>query len=60
MDKILKASIKINNVPEDATESGFMVVTLDHGTLWYYGLYYDEKRAEMAAAEFDNKFIIKI
>ena len=60
MDKILKAAIKIKNIPENVSESGYMVVTLDHGQLWYYGMYEDEKRAKLAVNEFDNKFLIKI
>ena len=60
MDKIIKAAIKINNMPENISESGYMVVTLDHGQVRYYGMYEDDKHAQMTVNDFDNKFLIKI
>ena len=36
--RLIVADIEVENVHCHGT-TGFMVITNDHGTLWYYGLY---------------------
>ena len=57
---MIGGTLEVNNLPDMTGKSGFMVVTNDHGDLWYYGLYESEERAKQAVSEYDNKFIIKV
>lgn len=57
---MIGGTLIVNNLPDMIGKSGYMVVTNDHGDLWYYGLYETEERANQAVSEYDNKFIIKV
>lgn len=57
---IISGTLRINNLPDMTDKSGYMVVTNDHGDLWYYELYETEERANQAVSEYDNKFIVKV
>lgn len=54
----VRKEIKVNNVPEYASEYPFIVATLDNGELWFFGAYDDFARANMAAHE-GNRVIIE-
>lgn len=55
---LIGGTLNVNNVPVIG-KSGYMVVTNDHGELWYYGLYKTVDRAKVATKDGD-KFIIKV
>lgn len=54
----IRTTIKVNNVPEYASEYDYIVCTLVDGELWFYGAYDDFARANMAAHE-GNRVIIE-
>lgn len=56
---LIGGTLNVNNVPVIG-KSGYMVVTNDHGKLWYYGLYKTVDRAKEVVAEDGDKFIIKV
>ena len=55
---IVSGFMKVNNMP--AYREKYLVVTLVDGELWFYGMYADKSRAEVAAAESDNRFIMEV
>ena len=57
---MIGATLNVNNLPDLTGESGYMVITNDHGELWYYSLYETAERAMQAVKEHDNKFMVKI
>lgn len=57
---MIGGTLEVDNLPDMTGKSGFMVVTNDRGSLWYYGLYETEKRARQAVSEHDDKFIVKV
>ena len=38
----------------------YLVITNDHGTLWYYGFYDVKEDAERAVAEYEHRFMVEL
>jgi len=57
--KVIDAKVSVMNCPNEL-RTGYMVVRLVETLLWYYGLYDTIDRAEMAATELGNGFVIGI
>ena len=53
---------EINNMSENAmNKDGYLVVRRDEdASLWYYGLYDDEKTAKDVAIEIGNGFVLGV
>jgi len=53
---------EINNMSENAiNKDGYLVVRRDEdASLWYYGLYDDEKTAQEVAIEIGNGFVLGV
>ena len=59
MDRVVDAKVCVMNCPNEL-HTGYMVVRLDHATLWYYGLYDTMERAAEVAVELGNGFVMGI
>ena len=57
--RLIVADIEVENVHCHGT-TGFMVITNDHGTLWYYGRYDNKEDAERAVAEYEHRFMVEL
>lgn len=61
---MILAQIEINNVPKNvnmiSNYGDYLVVRYCDDGLWYYGVYDDVQRAQMAAKEINNGFVIRI
>lgn len=55
----LAGTLDINNLP-DIEEHGYEVVTNDEGTLWHYGFFTDEARAQEAVDEHADRFMVEV
>lgn len=59
----IKCTADINNVPEyvsDGTEKGLMVVRLVDTSLWYYGIFEDNKTATDVAEIIGNGLVLEV
>ena len=59
MDRVVDAKVCVMNCTNEL-HTGYMVVRLDHATLWYYGLYDTMERAAEVAVELGNGFVMGI
>lgn len=56
----ITANIDVHNVPH-SINSGYMVLTLDEGRIWFYGLFNDEYRAQAAVDERpEYRFMVEV
>ena len=62
MTENIFCKVKVNNVPEDrAMKHGFMVVRRsEDGSLWFYGIYPLDFRAEEVAKEIGNGLVLEV
>lgn len=58
----MRVNVKIKNMSENAKDKeGFLVVRRDDdASLWYYGLYADEKKAHDVAIEIRNGLVLGV
>ncbi len=54
----MKCTVKVNNVPEYATNYAFIVTRLVDGYLWFWGAYDTPERAMEAAESIDGLIVI--
>ena len=55
----MTVTIQIKNTPTDLANE-FVVFRVINGEAWYWGAYYDENRAILAAKEIDGMYVRKI
>lgn len=52
-------TVKINNMPDYANESNYVVATLVDGELWFWGAYDDYDKAQEAVQETGDRLIVE-